>query len=141
MRYRFLSIGLGLFAGFLTIVLVEWIVGQMYPMPAEIDRSDIEAIEAYMRNEAPLASFIGIWVAYLLGALTSGFAAAWFEKRGPKFELRIAWITGAVLMAFGLMNLFMLPHPTWFWVASLLVFMPAAWLGGMLGSRLKPRAS
>ncbi len=136
MRYRFLAIALGLLAGFIVIVLAEGISGLIHPLPAEIDRTDTAAIETFMREQASAGMFLGVLLGYLLGAFAGGFAAAWFEKL-PEKRLRAALITGAILMAFGLMNLFMLPHPAWFWVSSLLVYIPASWLGGKLGIRMK----
>jgi hypothetical protein len=48
--------------------------------------------------------------------------------------MRPALIFGIIFMAFGLMNLFMIPgHPTWFW-SELLFYVPLALLGGRLAT-------
>ena len=49
------------------------------------------------------------------------------------------WLTPALLPALtfliaGIMNLVAIPHPLWFSIVSLLVFLPAAWLGGRIGA-------
>jgi hypothetical protein len=35
-------------------------------------------------------------------------------------------------MVFGILNVVLIPHPLWFTVATFIVFLPAAWLGGRL---------
>lgn len=136
MRYKFLAVALGLLAGILLIVIMEQISGLIYPLPEDIDPSDINGINDFMLHEATVEMFVIILVGYLLGAFAGGFTASWFEKL-PTARIRSALITGAILMAFGLMNLFVIAHPTWFWVASLLVYLPAAWVGGRLAMQLK----
>jgi hypothetical protein len=136
MRYRFLAIGLGLLAGIVMIVIMESVSGVMYPMPESVNPGDLEAVNTYLKNEAPMEGYIMILLGYLLGAFAGGFTACWFEKLETQ-RMNSALITGAILMAFGLMNLFMIYHPTWFWAASLAVYLLAAWLGGKLALGIK----
>lgn len=136
MRYKFLAVALGLLAGIVLIVIMEGISSMIYPLPSDIDPSDTEAINAFMKNEASLEMYLIVLLGYLLGAFAGGFTASWFEKL-PTFRLKAALITGGILMAFGLMNLFMIYHPVWFWISSLLVYLPAAWAGGTWAMRIK----
>jgi hypothetical protein len=136
MRYKFLAVGLGLLAGILAIVISEGISGMLYPLPAEINPADMEAINGFMRNDASIEMFLIVLLGYALGAFAGGFTASWFERLQP-IRLRAALITGGILMVFGMMNLFMIYHPVWFWVSSLLVYLPAAWLGGKLAMQVK----
>jgi len=136
MRYKFLAVALGVFAGILLIVVMEGISGMIYPMPAEIDPADTEAINSFMRDEASTDMFLIVLLGYGLGALVGGFTASWFEKL-QTIRVRAALITGGILMAFGLMNLFVIYHPVWFWVSSLLIYIPVAWLGGTLAMKIK----
>jgi len=41
-------------------------------------------------------------------------------------------IVGALLMLAGIMNMIMIPHPTWLWVLGITVYLPAAYLGARL---------
>lgn len=131
MRYRFLAVGLGLLAGIVMIVIMESLSGVMYPMPESVNPGDLDAVNTYLKENAPPAGYIMVLIGYVLGAFAGGFTACWFEKLESQ-RMNAALITGAVLMAFGLMNLFMIYHPIWFWVSSIAVYLPAAWLGGKL---------
>ena len=136
MRFKYLAVAMGLFAGIVMIVIMEQISGLMYPLPAEVDPSDMDAINNFMRNEASIEMFLIVLLGYGLGAFVGGFTASWFEKL-QTVRLRAALITGGILMVFGLMNLFVIDHPVWFWICSLLVYIPAAWLGANLAMQIK----
>lgn len=136
MRYKYLAVALGLFVGIVLIVLSEQISGLIYPMPADIDPTNMDAINGFMRNGASIEMFWVVLLGYAFGTFAGGFTASWFEKL-QTVRLRAALITGGILMAFGLMNLFVIYHPIWFWISSLLIYLPAAWLGGQLAMRIK----
>ena len=46
---------------------------------------------------------------------------------------------GAVFLVFGAINLKMIPHPLWFAIIDLAIYLPAAWLGGRLAKRGEPK--
>ena len=58
-----------------------------------------------------------------IGAVIAGFVAARIAR------LRQAIVVGVLLTLAGIANNLMLPPPLWFWVASVLVLLPAALLG------------
>jgi hypothetical protein len=47
-------------------------------------------------------------------------------------QIHLPLTVGGVQLFFGLVNLVMIPHPMWFAIASVIVFLPAAYFGGKL---------
>jgi hypothetical protein len=44
---------------------------------------------------------------------------------------------GVLVILAAVANMLMIPHPVWFWVVALLLFLPAAYLGGLLARRTR----
>ena len=74
-------------------------------------------------------------VAGMEGALASvvaGYLAARIAGRAPMGH---GLTVGVILTLCGVANNLMLPPPLWFWIASVVVFLPTAWLGAGLVRR------
>jgi len=119
-------------AGTVVILLVEILGHRCYPFPPGVDPHNHESLQAYMKT-APLGAWLFVLAAYAGGSFVAGALASLIGKR-PWAALA----AGGVLMALGLVNVLTLPHPAWFWVASLFIFLPAAGLGGRLARRPPP---
>jgi len=114
-------------------MLVESINGHvLYPElgGAAEGLTDREAIRALMAS-APVGAFLVVLFGWALGTLTGGFLAAWIARQG---QLAHALVLGGLLTLAGIANNLMLPPPAWFWIPTLVIFMPAAYAG----SRLAP---
>jgi hypothetical protein len=44
-----------------------------------------------------------------------------------------ALIVGGLVMLAAVGNMLSIPHPVWFWVIALILFLPASYVGGLLG--------
>jgi len=104
---RILAVVAGVVVGGLVVFVVQAIGHRVYPPPEGIDPMDREAMAEVARN-LPTGAFgfvVGAWVAGALAAsrVASGIAA----HAGP------GWTAGLVLVAFTVVNLVLLPHPTW----------------------------
>lgn len=115
--------------------VVETIGHSVVEMPPGFDAEDPASLAA-MIDQCPLAALISVLVAYLLGSGIGGFVAAKLARPRPRVH---AHIVGGLFLTMGILNLVMIPHPLWFAVASVLVFAPAAHVGGTLASRHAPR--
>jgi hypothetical protein len=91
-----------------------------------MDPTNMDSVRAHMA-EIPAAAFGFVLLGYVLGALVGGYTAARIGRAAM-----LALVVGAILMAFGILNVVLIPHPRWFTVATFVVFLPAAWLGGKL---------
>ena len=87
--------------------------------------TDREAVRALVA-----AAPIGALLVVLLGWFAGGLAGGWVAARlAPKSALGHALGLGALLTLAGIANNLMIPPPAWFWVASLVVLLPATYLG------------
>lgn len=121
---RVLAVMGGLVVGMILIGLLEGLGHLLFPLPEGIDTSDMDAMAEYIKT-APAAALIWVFVAWLVGAFGGGVAASMI---GKDFGRMPAYGVGIILTLFGLMNIYMIPHPAWFWL-GLLIFIPAALLG------------
>lgn len=109
------------------VFAVEELNSRLFPLPPGTDYSDPEALRAVMSRLPVMALVIvlGGWA----GATVAG---AWIAARVAGRRQGPAWTVGVVLLGAAVFNLLELPHPFWFWVAAVALFLPAAWLGGLL---------
>ena len=125
-----ISVVVGIIAGVLAIALVEAVGHQVYPPPEGIDVNDREAMKE-MVDSAPVGALLFVLAAWAIGAAVGGWLAVRLGGSGP----RGPFIVGLVLLAFGVTNMLMIPHPTWFFVVGVILFLPAALGGGRLAHR------
>ena len=130
MKKDVLAIFLGIFAAFLVIAGMEYLSHAIYPMP-ECDYEDTACIAEIMKN-MPLGAMLFLLLAYAIGSLAGGAVATRMHAENGK---RNAIIIAVILLVFGIMNMLMIPHPLWFWVASCAVYVPCALLGNALLTR------
>ena len=125
-------------------VIAGWLGGSIINMgliqighkliPIEgIDPSDMEALAAVMPNlefEYFIFPFLAHALGTLVGAAIAGLIAATYKM---KFSLAI----GGFFLLGGIMVNYMLPGPTWFAVADILIaYIPMAWIGGKIAKKL-----
>ncbi len=95
------------------------------------DRQEIRAIMA----SAPIGALVVVLIGWALGSVAGGFLAAVIGRKAPDGH---ALVLGALLTLAGVANNLMLPPPTWFWIATFAVFLPATYVGARLVSRRAP---
>ena len=127
-----LSIAAGIILGVIIISAVESLGHFIYPPPANLDLKNPEVIKLLMKN-APLGVLLFVILAWASGSLAGGLVSA---SIAIKSKSRNALIVGGVLTMFGLLNLLMIPHPVWFWVLGLSVFLPCAYLGYIITQKV-----
>jgi hypothetical protein len=129
-----LAVVAGFVVACMVMMVVEAINGHvLYPelgKKAEgvTDREQIRAIFA----AAPVGSLLVVLAGWALGSGLGGLVA----MRIGRSPHRHALIVGILVTAGAIANNLMLPPPAWFWVAGVLVPIPAAFAG----ARLAPRA-
>jgi hypothetical protein len=137
MRSVFKSIA-AVVAGFIVasivMMIIEYVNGHIfYPALARAaqgvtDREQIRALFA----KAPVSALFVVIVGWVLGGIAGGWTTA---RLAPRFTLRHALVLGALLTLAGVANNLMLPPPLWFWIASIVVFIPATHFGASLAPR------
>ena len=120
--------GLGVAIGI--IFGVEGLNGVFFPLPPGTDISNPEAMKAVLAG-LPTMALVVVLIGWALGSVLGGWVATAVggRTRGP------ATVLGAILFLGALYNLYTIPHPAWFWVPGLLVWLPGVKLGEKLGTR------
>ncbi len=118
----------GVVAGGLLVALVEGIGHRVYPLPEGLDVKDVEALKEYVAT-LPAGALLFVLLAWAVGSFGGGWLAA---KIADRKRLVHALVVGGVLMAFGIVNLVTIPHPLWFAVVGVVLFLPAACAGAKL---------
>jgi hypothetical protein len=104
------------------------------PPPAGVDVTDPESIAASIHLFEP-KHFLTPFLAHALGSFV-GALVAWFIA-GERKEL-MAWIIGGMFLAGGIYASTVIPAPTWFMAADIvLAYLPMAWLGIKLAGRIQ----
>ncbi len=126
-----LAVIAGFVAASAVMMVVETVNGRvMYPELGKLAEgmTDREEIRVLLSN-APVGAFLVVLLGWVLGSLVGGFLATWIGRNAPVTH---ALVLGVLLTLAGIANNFMLPPPGWFWIPSLVVFLPAAYAGARL---------
>jgi hypothetical protein len=121
-------------AGSAVIYLAESLGHKLYPLPEGIDVYDSVAMKEYIFS-MPLTGFVILLVGYELGGFGAGFFAALLSP--PSFRTKNALIAGSFLTVGSAINLILIPHPVWFNIISMMVFIPFSLLGAKLSPMLR----
>ena len=105
------------------------------PPPAGVDVTNAESLSQGIHLFEP-RHFIMPFLAHALGTLAGALAAYLIAAT---YKAPIAYVIGAVFLCGGVAASFMIPAPAWFIAVDLLAaYLPMAWLGIQLGTRMKP---
>ena len=124
----------GFVAASIVMMIIETINGRvLHPELAKTaeGKTDPEAIRAVLAT-APVDAFLVVLVAWILGSSVGGWLAA---RIAGQSGITHGLVLGALLTCAGVANNLMIPPPLWFWFASLIVLMPAAYAGARAASR------
>lgn len=116
----------GAVAAVVMIAIADGIAGAIYPLPAGMDPNDRAAMTAAI-GRLPASAFAIVLLGWAIGSLVGGLVAAKISGR-----INQATIVGVILLAAGVLNLALVPHPTWMWPGGIVAFAGGAYLGGKL---------
>lgn len=117
---------LGLLAGGIVVGLVESINTILGHVPTDEVMDDPGKLREFVKN-LPLAAFLVVLLAWFLGSLAGASFPMWLCQ-----DKKLSWVVITFLLAGGIFNMVMLPHPGWFWLPGILVFPIGGWLGMQL---------
>ena len=105
--------------------------GSVIPPPKGVDVTNFEGLKASM-HLFENKHFIFPFLAHALGTLVGAMFA---YSIAFNHKIKFALIIGFLFFIGGLINILMLPSPTWFTIVDLsLAYFPMAFLGGKLAS-------
>lgn len=124
------NIGAGI-AGVLIAMLSVWLVQKIghavYPLPADVDFEDMEAMRTFVAS-LPIGALLFVIASYFIGTLAGTCAACAIGTMLPRI---FAILIGCFMLVATTMNVMMLPHPVWFVILAVVVIVVGAWLGTM----------
>jgi hypothetical protein len=128
----------GVAASFLIMVLQIANTFLLFRFPEGVNPWDTESVTTYLKEHGiPTEALLGVLVSYVVASFVGGLVAGLIAGRAPFAH---AAAIGMLLTVAGVMNLMAFPHPVWFWIASLAVYVPLALCGGALAARRSRRA-
>src|SRR5215212_7856029 len=125
-----LAVVVALIVAFGVITIVEILGAMVVPPPSTEVLKDPVAIRQYMMN-LPLLAYVMVVIGWTIGAFAAGFIVTKMSRReSPGLSLPI--LVGVLMTIGAIIDFVMLPHPTWFVIVGLLVFIPFTLIGHRL---------
>jgi len=126
-----LAVIAGIILGSAVNVGIIKLSGSIITPPDGVDVTNMESLKSSMHLFEP-KHFIFPFLAHALGAFVGALLAALIAANHKmKFALGI----GIFFLIGGIVNIFMLPSPTWYTVLDLAgAYIPMGWLGGKLAT-------
>jgi uncharacterized membrane protein len=134
MLRRLASVIAGTFTALFVIGALEQVLPLIYPaIPANLGLNDKKAL-AEMIASMPMGAFAWLLFGFVAGSFCGGLVAGLVAIKKRK---EMALVVGFIVLVGGVLNFAMISHPFWFVVVSLLIYVPLAYMGGSLASRMK----
>jgi hypothetical protein len=128
MKKGTIAILVGIIVGGLFVALGEVMSTYIFP-PENPAPADPTLMSDYIENEVPLTSKIVVVMNWIIAAFVTGIVSTFISGRtSPKPMLA----STGVLTILTLMNILIIPHPKWMWIACLLVFIPIGYVAYFL---------
>ena len=116
----------GILAGAAIMMLFEFhLIPALYPLPAGTDVKDMVAMKL-AASHMPAGAFLLLLASYAIASLIAGMVATLVSKRTMATP---AIVVGIFFTAGGIMNNLQIPHPLWFAIINLFLYLPLSYLG------------
>ena len=122
--WKIAAVGLGIISSILIIHIMQFINIALYPVEETISEFNASVYDDFIRGN-PIF-LIGILFSNLTGSFFGGAIA---RLTHPSVTILSAGWVGVVLLGLDLYNLLSVDYPLWFWLLSLIIYIPAAWFG------------
>ncbi|HRO44057.1 MAG TPA: hypothetical protein PL009_14575 [Flavipsychrobacter sp.] len=128
MLRKIIAVIVGIVAATLLFMGFESIIERLYPLPHGTDRADHAAMEAYVKT-LPSTALILVLAGWAVGSFICGLLIRIIARSADKTP---AYIAGLFLTTAGIVDIFMVPHPIWFIIIGILLFIPFTLIGHSL---------
>jgi hypothetical protein len=117
--------------GGIFVFVVEAIGHQFFPPPTGLDFAKPETVAEYAKN-APVGALLFVLLAQSSGSFFGGLISGLIAVS----KNTTAIIYGVLALAMAALNAFLIPHPIWFLIPSLLLPIPLSLLGTRVAGTL-----
>lgn len=118
------AIGLGLIISIAVIFILQFLNFLLYPSSNKIDINQTYEYSLFVANHPIFLS--GNLLSNLIGCFL-GSAIAVLVR--PDLTITKSMSVGAVLLILSMVNIIMIPHPSWFVILTILLYLPFSYLG------------
>lgn len=125
-KKRILPVIAGLLTGWVVIFGLEAVNHLVYPPPADLDFTNMEALTEFMET-LPTAAFVLLLVSWMIGTFIAGIVGALVNREAWKNS---TIIIGVILALGSIINMTLVPHPTWLIIVASIAYVPCAFAGG-----------
>jgi len=115
------------------VIAVELVSTTLFPPPPGLDPRDQEQLAAWISG-LPVGALLLVGLAHALGGFGGGVTGARIGGKGPALVFAVVFALGTVV------NLFTIPHPTWFAVYDVVCLIVGVSAGVALGLRWRASA-
>ena len=126
-----IAVVLGLALALALVIGVEVISSILHPLPPGVDPNDVEVMKEHVARYPPAGLLLAGLAWGLVTLLSTWLATRLGAGRHPAHGI----LVGLILLSAAIMNMLMLPYPTWFWILNLVVFPAGICLGAWLGAK------
>lgn len=127
--------------GGVVIGAIQMVGMLLFPLPGNMNMSQFEAMgweeKRDLLHAAPPIVFLPVIVGYLVGMIAAGAMATLLW---PRRTWTAAWIIGVFFTLVNILNVVAVPQPLWVSIATFVMFVPGALVGGWLARRSRSAA-
>ena len=114
---------------------LEFLGQRFYPLPEGVDPNNMDQLKEYIK-QAPAGALGMVLLAQSAGSLVGGIVTGWL---GCSRLFLLGLIYGCLALLMAAINVYLIPHPVWFTVLSLVLPIPLALFGTIVGQVLGGR--
>lgn len=128
MGNKMIAVIVGIVTALVIILLFDSVIKSVYPPPAGFNYENIDMLKAYISSYTDLSKVVFL-LGVLLAAVIGSIVTLMVDKTNDR---RLSIIVGVLLFIQYTFNFYSIPYPLVVVVLSLLLVIPAAYLGYVL---------
>ncbi len=128
MKNRILSVIVGVLVGWLIVGLGDLINASVFPVPADLDYKAKDELKMFI-DSLPILALLSMLIVFAVSAFVGGLVSGVITKTNWQ---RVALTTGTILMLANIANMLIIPHPLWFNLVSIILYLPLSFLGSKI---------
>lgn len=118
----------GVVIAVMVVILMDALVGRIYPLPPGVDTRDEESLRQVIAG-LPIGAFVLLLTGWILAAATGSYFAT---RLATQARATHGLIVSIFVLVATIANLAAIPHPIWMWPAAIILIPAAGWVAARL---------